>query len=69
MVKSSKERFLGQRTRIDWLQQAHQRLDRAVFAAYRAAYRATTEDPAWQPDMDDETLLEKLLELNLARAG
>jgi hypothetical protein len=41
-----------------WLDLAHKRLDEAVFAAY-----------GWDPGMADEELLEKLLELNLARAG
>jgi len=41
-----------------WLDLAHKRLDEAVFAAY-----------GWVPSMADEELLERLLELNLARAG
>jgi uncharacterized LabA/DUF88 family protein len=41
-----------------WLDQAHQKLDAAVSAAY-----------GWDPGMSDESILEKLLELNLARAG
>jgi type II restriction/modification system DNA methylase subunit YeeA len=41
-----------------WLDLAHKRLDEAVFAAY-----------GWNAGMGDERLLEKLLELNLARAG
>ena len=41
-----------------WLDQAHRRLDEAVFAAY-----------GWSPDLSDEELLAKLLELNLARAA
>ena len=44
--------------RPTWLDLAHKRLDDAVFAAY-----------GWDPGMADEELLEKLLELNLARAG
>ena len=40
-----------------WLQQAHQRLDAAVFAAY-----------GWDPTMSDEQLLESLLAINTARA-
>ena len=44
--------------RPTWLDQAHRKLDRSVFAAY-----------AWPPDLTDEQLLEKLLELNLARAS
>ncbi len=50
--------------RPTWLDNAHRTLDEAVCAAYAAAIG----DPAWQPDMDDETILEKLLALNLARA-
>jgi len=41
-----------------WLDAAHRTLDAAVFAAY-----------GWDPDLDDEEILAKLLELNLARAG
>jgi len=48
-----------------WLRNAHAVLDEAVCAAYAA----TTGDTAWKPDMTDEQILEKLLELNLARAG
>ncbi|MCU0291079.1 MAG: hypothetical protein MUF10_03690, partial [Thermoanaerobaculaceae bacterium] len=44
--------------RPTWLRQAHERLDAAVFAAY-----------GWDPGMSDETLLESLLALNLARAA
>jgi len=40
-----------------WLDLAHKRLDAAVFAAY-----------GWDPGISDETLLEKLLALNLERA-
>jgi hypothetical protein len=40
-----------------WLELAHRRLDAAVFAAY-----------GWPASIGDEELLEKLLELNLARA-
>jgi len=47
-----------------WLRNAHARLDEAVFAAYAA----TTGDPSWRPDLSDESILEKLLQLNLARA-
>jgi hypothetical protein len=47
-----------------WLRNAHAKLDEAVFAAYAA----TTGDPVWRPDMTDEDILEKLLELNLDRA-
>ena len=37
---------------------AHRRLDAAVFAAY-----------GWPADLGDEQILERLLALNLARAG
>ena len=37
---------------------AHRKLDEAVFAAY-----------GWSPDVTDEQILGKLLELNLERAG
>ena len=41
-----------------WLQQAHRRLDGAVFAAY-----------GWDTEMSDDDLLAALLKLNLERAG
>jgi len=41
-----------------WLDQAHRKLDEPVFAAY-----------GWDPDISDEGVLERLLELNLERAG
>jgi len=41
-----------------WLALAHKKLDAAVFAAY-----------GWDPGISDEELLEKLLALNLERAG
>jgi hypothetical protein len=44
--------------RPTWLELAHQKLDRAVFAAY-----------GWKSDLSDEEILEKLLALNLARSG
>ncbi len=44
--------------RPTWLQLAHRRLDEAVFAAY-----------GWPPDLGDEEVLGRLLELNLERAG
>jgi hypothetical protein len=44
--------------RPTWFDLAHKRLDEAVFAAY-----------GWDPGISDEALLEKLLELNLRRAG
>lgn len=47
--------------RPTWLVYAHQTLDRAVWAAY-----GWPEDPA---DTDDETILRRLLALNLERAG
>jgi hypothetical protein len=42
---------------LTWLAQAHEKLDRAVLAAY-----------GWPHDIDDDTLLAKLLALNLERA-
>jgi hypothetical protein len=42
--------------RPTWLDLAHRRLDEAVFAAY-----------GWPADLSDEQILERLLELNLAR--
>jgi hypothetical protein len=44
--------------RPTWLQLAHRKLDEAVFAAY-----------GWPTTLSDEEILEKLLALNLARAG
>ena len=44
--------------RPTWLDLAHRKLDEAVFAAY-----------GWNPDITDDDLLAKLLELNLARAA
>lgn len=41
----------------DWLKYAHQKLDRAVFAAY-----------GWPYDLSDEDILARLLALNLERA-
>jgi type II restriction/modification system DNA methylase subunit YeeA len=40
-----------------WLKQAHERLDRAVYAAY-----------GWECPLEDQTLLARLLELNRERA-
>jgi hypothetical protein len=59
-AESLKERTLTNlyNERPGWLDLAHRKLDEAVFAAY-----------GWDPDIGDEELLEKLLELNLARAG
>jgi hypothetical protein len=44
--------------RPTWLDLAHKRLDAAVFAAY-----------GWPADLSDEGILERLLALNLERAG
>ena len=44
--------------RPTWLELAHKKLDEAVFAAY-----------GWPSDLSDEEILEKLLALNLERAG
>ena len=44
--------------RPNWLELAHKRLDRAVFAAY-----------GWPQGIDDEEILARLLALNLERAG
>ena len=44
--------------RPTWLDQAHAALDAAVFAAY-----------GWPADLDDTDILERLLALNLDRAG
>ncbi|MGH2486115.1 MAG: type IIL restriction-modification enzyme MmeI, partial [Ktedonobacterales bacterium] len=41
-----------------WLRMAHERLDAAVFAAY-----------GWDPAIDDEEMLTRLLALNLERAS
>jgi hypothetical protein len=41
-----------------WLESAHRNLDVAVFAAY-----------GWDPDISDDDLLGRLLELNLSRSG
>ena len=43
--------------RPTWLALAHEKLDRAVFAAY-----------GWPDNLKDEQILERLLALNLARA-
>jgi type II restriction/modification system DNA methylase subunit YeeA len=40
-----------------WLQIVHQKLDKAVFAAY-----------GWPPDLTDDQILERLLDLNLERS-
>ena len=44
--------------RPTWLDLAHQKLDQAVFAAY-----------GWPPNLTDNEILERLLALNLERAG
>jgi hypothetical protein len=44
--------------RPTWLDLAHKKLDKAVFAAY-----------GWPDDVSDEEILERLLALNLERAG
>jgi type II restriction/modification system DNA methylase subunit YeeA len=44
--------------RPTWLENAHKRLDEAVFAAY-----------GWPPDLSDEEVLQNLLTLNLKRAA
>ncbi len=44
--------------RPTWLENAHGRLDEAVFAAY-----------GWPPDLSDEEVLQNLLALNLNRAA
>ncbi len=41
-----------------WLQNAHRKLDEAVFAAY-----------GWPSNLTDDDILARLLELNLKRAG
>ena len=44
-------------TRPTWLANVHEKLDRAVFAAY-----------GWPPDVSDEKILKNLLTLNLERS-
>ena len=44
--------------RPTWLDNAHRRLDEAVFAAY-----------GWPPSLTDDELLAKLLDLNLAQSA
>ena len=46
------------REQATWLALAHRRLDEAVAAAY-----------GWPADLTDEQILERLLALNLERAG
>ena len=45
-------------THPTWLELAHKKLDEAVFAAY-----------GWPSDLSVEEILERLLALNLERAG
>ena len=45
-------------SRPTWLELTHKKLDEAVFAAY-----------GWPSDLSDEEILERLLALNLERAG
>jgi hypothetical protein len=42
--------------RPEWLREAHERLDAAVFAAY-----------GWNPAMNEDALLAELLKLNISR--
>ncbi len=56
MLKSQRTLTKLYNQRPTWLDQAHKRLDEAVFAAY-----------GWNPSMTDEELLTALLELNLSR--
>ena len=65
-IKSTRKEMLREMTlthiynlRGTWLTRRHAALDRAVFDAY-----GWSEDPA---DLDDDTILERLLELNLSR--
>jgi hypothetical protein len=44
--------------RPTWLELAHKKLDETVFAAY-----------GWESDLSDEEILQRLLALNLERAG
>ena len=44
--------------RPTWLDNAHRKLDEAVFAAY-----------GWPSDLSDDDILARLLELNLKRSG
>jgi hypothetical protein len=44
--------------RPTWLDLAHKKLDQAVFAAY-----------GWSPDLTDDEILQRLLDLNLERAA
>ncbi len=44
--------------RPTWLDQAHERLDHAVYAAY-----------GWEYPLPDDEVLSRLLDLNLTRSG
>jgi hypothetical protein len=59
LAESRKKRTLTNlyNQRPTWLVQAHEKLDAAVFVAY-----------GWDPAMSDDGLLERLLQLNLARS-
>ena len=59
-VSRNKKRTLTDlyNARPTWLELAHKKLDEAVFAAY-----------GWPSDLSDEEILERLLALNLERAG
>jgi len=65
-ARKLKERTLTKlyNERPAWLDLAHRKLDSAVYAAFSAA-----TGREWAPDAPDEAVLERLLELNLARAG
>jgi hypothetical protein len=45
-------------TRLTWLELAHKKLDEATFPTY-----------GWPSDLSDDEILERLLALNLERAG
>jgi len=49
--------FRNNALRPVWLDLAHKKLDESIFAAY-----------GWPPDLSDEEILKRLLELNLERA-
>jgi hypothetical protein len=58
MASQLKERTLTNlyNQRPSWLDQAHRRMDEAVFEAY-----------GWAHDLEDASLVERLLALNLTR--
>ena len=64
-AKKLKQRTLTNlyNARPAWLDLAHRKLDAAVCAAYSQTTGAT-----WPPEMPDEVILERLLELNLHRS-